>query len=669
MRDPLRYWATAGLVEGDDPQDVVEEIRTRWREYREDAERCGQLGLWVRARRFYYGQDAGGGHASSHYLTVDGEQDERITVRSNHLRSLARRLLIMATETRPAFEVTTINDSPKSMNEAQLGQLLIDYYLDDGSLEQTCRRVAEKALLDSRAYLHAWWDPMKGDAAQPDPNAPGEREIRAGDLVYEDVSAYEVARDVRAPAALPMEWAVVRRWVNKWTLAARYPERAQEIIAAECAPETTIALWGELPQKSADWVPLLVLYHEQTDALPQGRHVEVLGDVVIYDGPLTYERIPLIEMTPTTLADTSWGYSDVWDLFGLQEGYDAAVSACLSQQRAVAHANLLVAKAQQVDAIDIAKGLRKIEYLNDGNAPPPSWLSPPPLPESALKLRDLMKDDLEINSGVNSVARGAESGASGAQDALTQSMAVQYAGGLIGTYAILLREAAAHTIRLLQVFAKAPRMAEIAGSSEMPAVRQFSGQDLASIRNVRVELAAPETRTVAGRDAMAKELVQLFPEQVSVEQYLAFKTTGRWQPMVQRAASEIRLIREENDHLATGAKPVFALAEDNHALHVAEHNVVLHSCEARADNELVRRVAEHIKAHREMMAPPPLPGDEMALAGGPGGQPPTGAEPAGVKAEPPMPQGGQQPGRMPRMPTNPATGEQPAPNGAVQMEG
>lgn len=666
-----RYWASMGLLEGDNPDDIIEEVREQWKQYHQQAERGGQTALWKKARSLYYGQDGSGGYSSSHYVTVGGDQDERLYVRSNHLRSLARRLLIMATEQRPAFECTTTNDSPQGMDEARLGQQLIDFYLDDGDMENVSRQVAEKSLLDGRAYMHAWWDPMKGEASMPDPGDPS-REIRSGDLVYEAVSQYDCAREVRANAKTPLSWAIVRRYDSKWNLAARFPQHAEDIIAYSPDAEQGQSIWGQVPEGCQDYVPVFVLYHEQTDAMPNGRQTVIVGDSIVFDGAMAYERIPLIEMTPSELSDSPWGYSDLWDLFGLQHGYDAAVSSALSQQQAVAHYNLLCAKGQEVDAVNIAKGLRKIEYVSDGATQPPSFLEPPRISEAALKLRDLMKDDLEINSGVNAVARGSQSGSSGAQDALTQSMAAQYASGLIGSYASLLRQAAAHTIRLLQKFATIPRVAEIAGSNEMPAVKEFSAQDISSIRNVRVELSAPETRTVAGRDAMAQQLVQLFPGQISPEQYLAFRTTGRWQPLYAHQTSEVRLIREENDRLAAG-QPVVALAIDHHMEHMKEHSCLLHRSEARLDNEFASRVLQHIQEHMALLSSTDptileamgarMPSMPAAPEPGMGGQPPSGQEqapaPAGFE-----PQGAQ----MPSMPENPVSGEQAPADGMPRIQ-
>jgi hypothetical protein len=641
--------------------------------------------LWARSMRLWYGQDADGGYASSHYVHTGGEQGEQIRVRGNHFRSLGRRLLIMATESRPAFECTTRNDSAESLDQAVLGQLVIDYYLDDGKLEERSRACAELSLLCGISYLHEWWDPSAGEIVEDavDVDAP-EREMRTGDVAIESLGPIDVARDLRAPSGRHPQWLIVRRWVNRWDVAARL-EMSGSPESMELArrvrtytPESDVSrdVWGRVTglgqgDRNNDWVPELTMYHASTGSMRAGRQVSIIGDVVTFDGGLPYQRIPVIEMRPCDLHGTPWGYSDLWDLISLQEGYDAALSSMVSAQQAAGLHNLLVARSQQVSPGDIAEGLRLVEWTSDGRSPPPSWLAPPPLPASAVQLHDVMKSIMEVISGINGVARGeVGSEASGAHAALVQSMAIQYASGLVGSYASMLREASLHIIQMLQRFATEERTLALAGSDEASAVRTFRGSMLGSIRQIRTELASPQMRTIAGRSTIARELVEMFPGQVSPEQYLTFLSSGRFEPLYKAQRKEVTGLREETARLTRG-EPVKTLFSDHHMEHIREHAAILANSTARFDDALVERVGAHILEHAKLlMSTPPeileATGQRMPAmaAPPPGGAPP--GEPGAERAAPEMGEAAPPGVPLPVMPENPMTGERAPADGGVQ---
>jgi hypothetical protein len=349
--------------------------------------------------------------------------------------------------------------------------------------------------------------------------------------------------------------------------------------------------------------------------VPEGREISLIGDTVLMDGPLPYDELPIYSLCPAEEWESGTGYSDAWDLMALSQAYDACISSMATTQDAWGIPNLLVTEGQDIQVDDVTSGPRIVKYKLDGNAPPPSAMQMPSIPESSARFADILRSELEMISGVNSVARGnpSDSLKSGTALALVQAQALQYASGYQRAYTTLLRKCANGLIKLLQRYAQAERVIEIAGRDKARMVKEFSSKDLKHVRGVRAELGNPLMRTVAGRREVATELLANFGPgspsgyQITPEQYLAFQSTGRLEPMYEHQRSEVQLIRAENDRLSSG-QPVKALGTDHHMLHIREHACVLHNPEVRYNDGLAGPVTQHIMEHMNLLMsiPPPL---------------------------------------------------------------
>jgi hypothetical protein len=118
---------------------------------------------------------------------------------------------------------------------------------------------------------------------------------------------------------------------------------------------------------------------------------------------------------------------------------------------------------------------------------------------------------METISGVNSVARGDPGNNlhSGAALALVQAQAVQFASSLQQSYVRLVENVGTSLIKILQRYAKEPRIAAIAGKANKANMREFSSEDLTGINRVIVEIANPLSKTTAGRLEIANQLLQM----------------------------------------------------------------------------------------------------------------------------------------------------------------
>jgi hypothetical protein len=190
-------------------------------------------------------------------------------------------------------------------------------------------------------------------------------------------------------------------------------------------------------------------------------------------------------------------------------------------------------------------------------------------------------------------------------------------------------------------------------------------------------------RTFAMRRQVASELLERFPQQITPDQYLAFMSAGRLEPLYKSQRNQIRLIRSENAALAKG-QPVQALIADCHMEHIREHLALLSSPALRADPQLAAMVLAHVTEHETLwqelgmrpallaataQPPPPPPAMMPGMMGPAANGPPPDAN-APPQQEPGAPRAHVAGGpeevagvQMPAMPKNPANGE------PAQMQG
>lgn len=690
---------------------IADAIKTRFVRYLEDCEKRGRLALWRRAHRAYYGRDLTGGVANSSAVTFGGDQGEQVLLRVNEYRSLVRRLFVMATEQRPAFEVSTSNDTPEAMQQAQLAQQVVDYYLDEGGIEAGNHGAAERALVYSEGWLYLGWAVNKGETVAGEDvggneGAPSDlAPVKAGELEVEAFSPIDIARDLDSRKVYPTPWAIVRKWENRWDLAsspALSPELADRIRSMTAPHEVARGLFDLDPasqRASGDYIPTLTLYHGKTPAVPEGRMTSVCGDVVIFDGPLPYDAIPLYCVTAAEAFDEGEGYADSWDLLALQEAVDRCASAMASTQDAWGEAKMMAARSQGVTRRDLGGGVALVEYDSDGVAPPPAPMAMPAIPPSTIEFASYLASKMETLSGVNATARGnpGKEGNTASGMALMQAQALQWASGYQASAAAGVRWSGNQIVSLLQRYATAERLIEIAGRDKARHAKSFTGADLQHVRGVRVEVGNPLMRTISGKREQLDWLLANYgpasgappPWVISPEQALAFLSTGRLEPTYEHERSEVQSIRAENDRLIRG-EPVKMLILDHHMEHIKEHACVFHDPEIRfapAGHPIADNASAHIREHMDMVKramedpvlyavlsatgqvlPPPLPpmaGPPMGPEGGApeGGPPPDDdAPPPADRADVPGVEPSQLGAPLPMMPESPM----PAAPGGVQ---
>jgi len=668
--------------------------------------------LWKEAYRLFYN-----GYFTKGEVEAYGKQGEKRKITINHFRSILDHIKVLTTNQRPVFDPRAINSDYKSQAQAKLAKGLLDYIMRQENLEEVIDGAMDYALQSGEGWVYLEWDSDQGevvgevigevggeveeapeiedeeivdetsdevkgneesDDTEEDEEITPPKMKRAGNVKFSCHHPIDIIRDYHKDTTDGNLWYIIRKRVNKFELASRYPRFKDEILNLELEVNsvTSVAL-DDYEFKDFNDSDLLYVYifrHDKSAVLPEGRQVEFLDDgTVIFDGDLPYDELSVYPIMPSKKKNSNFGYTAAYDLIPIQKAIDTLDSTILTNQSTFGVQNIVAQKGSGVEASHLGGGLNLIEFSGDKEPAPLKLLSTPP---EIFNYKDNLIQQIETISGINSVSRGQPEASlkSGAALALVQSMAIQYNSGLQHSYTRMLEKVGTGIINMLKKYASAPRVALISGISNKAYLKQFKGADLELVDRVIVDVGNPMSKTLAGRMQIADTLMERGLVK-SPEQYIQVIEIGRVEPLIEGDQLEVMRIREENEKLASGEQ-VQAVYTDNHWLDIREHKNVIAGPDARKETNVVQNTLAHINEHIEllrmtdpgilmilgqqpippaMMAPPvpnqPMENTPVQGQGGPGLNDKGSPEGAPGAEAPALP-------NMPEQPINPLTKQQ-----------
>lgn len=534
---------------------------------------------------------------TAHSISFAGEQGELTNFPVNQWRNIAQHILVMTVSNRPTMECRATNTDYKSLVQTYLANNILEYYMREKKLESYLKKAAEYAVVYGSGYLLMGWDSTRGELV--DYIEDTKTKIYEGDLTFENLSPFDVMYDATKESG-NHDWVLVRRYKNKYDLAAKYPEYETELKGLETKSENEKFRLGLATlNDETDDVQVLEFYHQRTESMPDGRYMMICGDaIVLQDVPMPYRTLPVFRIAPSDIHGTPHGYTPMFDLLPLQEALNSLYSTILSNQNAFGVQNVLNPRGTDIAVNQLAGGLNIIDYNPSAGKPEPLNLTN--TPAEVFKFAEIIQQQMELLSGVNSVARGQPEASlkSGTALALVQSMALQFMSGLQQSYVELVESVGTAIIKMLQDFAHTPRIVAIAGKSNRTYMKEFESKDIANIARVVVDIGNPLARTTAGRVQMAEQLLQY--QQINASQYVSLIHTGNLNSITEDIVHEELLMKAENEALINGELPK-AVFTENHKGHIDHHRSVLFDPELKKDAELVARVQAHIQDHIQLL--------------------------------------------------------------------
>lgn len=561
--------------------------------------------LWRRSYYSYYGlmEDTaltGFGIFAIGRIRASGQEGEVASIKINHFRNLLTHMLVLTTNEKQALKTRAINSDSDSLASAYLGDGLIDYYFREKGIDVENKDAVETALIFGEAYERLDWDHSLGKDITVSPDG---MPMKEGDLTVKVYTPFDVIRDV-TDVTNNLNWHICHDCKNRFDLAVKYPAVAEEILnistditsGRRYVDPTKIIPAAGVGTKHTDLIDVYEFYHKKTPAVPDGRYTIFLQDgTVLFDGPMPFEKYPIVRIAGANIKGTPFGYSIGFDILGIQSMVDKLYSVVCSNQLAAGMQNFWQPPGNGCTRIQMAGGLNLIESVIK-----PEVLEMLSTPAEIFSFIEKLERIMEMLVGISSVNRGEtpENLKSGTALAYVASQAITFSSGLQRSYVNLQQDIGTCLLYILKDFVPFERQAIIAGQFNRPMLTTYTGDKLSKVDKVVVEATSALSKTQAGKIQIAQDLLQSGLIR-NTREYLNVITTGQIEPLWESEMSEIMLVKAENEDLRAG-KPVTALACDDHKLHWLEHRAILGNPEARINMQLVQNTNIHMVEHQQM---------------------------------------------------------------------
>jgi hypothetical protein len=675
--DPTRtYFANL------EPESLAEALEQKAKSQDGELDSMGMRELWRKSFRYYYGKHWKGQNFMRGSSVVQvGKQGELSAATINLYRNFIKRVLVLTTSQRIAWDAKASNDDSKSLNSARLANNILDYYLRTKRMSRNFHSAAEQSMVFAKSFNHVTWEPSLGrqvgtqEVQSPKNGKSSIKSVYEGDVAIRTISAWDYWCDGFEDDWYTRQWERVRIFQNKYDLMAQYPTMAAEIDKLPTMKDLSrarINLTGD--HGDTEKVAVYRFYHLPTPGCQSGRVQFACSPKVILfdtqndeDGAYMYgNTLPTFRIVPGEIMGTVEGYSDAFDAMGPQEMYDVLASVGYTNLSTFGVNRVLVPQNCNLQVRNIAKGLVGLHYNPEGGKP--ELLQLAQVVPQLFEMMQMVESKCQSMMGLNGPAVGDPSdlgkGSSGVAHNLYQALAVQYSSMFQENFGNLAGDVGTFVIKLLQKFNKTKRAFAVVGEESAGYMQEFTSEDIEEIDRVIVDLGNPAFRTLAGRLDFADKML----ERGLVRQpqdYISAVTTGNIDPILKAPSAQVSLIKRENEMIMKGQNPGTSV-DDAHIMHLREHTALENNPSIRSDPNAMNALAQHKLQHKQALlqlnpmlspaeiyimitgeqipVPPPMP---PPMPGMPPGAPPPpmpGPGPHGPPPPPPGPHGPLPPG-------------------------
>jgi hypothetical protein len=658
-------------------KECVADLWDRIEEYYNEMRRTGRLALYRNSFTNFY---AGWIYRASMYKS--GEMGELTRSFWNHERNILLHMKSKITQDKINYKSLVMNSDAKSAQNRELVDGLLNHITESNyyKLDEKIDQSVEDTEIFGESSIIAIWNKMKGPVFMPGMPEMGIPDQHEGDIEYYNITPLDLIINTTLQERSFVKWKIWRRWVNKYDIAAEYPEAAEQLKDLSDTESTYGTKLVTLIHHDNETIPMFYAFHEDTPAVPGGRFIMFADPTTILEDSTLEEAgyvnsdgkgfIPIYDNIASTMAGSPFGYTVAFDIIPLQQELNELVSAVTTNNINFATQCVMAPKGSNLHYQSLATGMTFIEW--DPKMGPNSKPEPLNLLHSApetYQLIDKLIQNMEILAGVSALDRGVpdQSITSGQYAALITTNSVIFQAPLQRAYARLCENLANGTIHILANNMKADRVTQITGANKASIAQTWGPQTFAPISGVTVETINPMLSTPAGKMQLADVLMKsgLIKDP---QQYIGVYTDGDLPQLYHRQETQLILVKAENEALLKGANLTPAIT-DNHVMHILEHTANIDNVEARMNPNDTSVVAtlNHIMAHINMLTtinpilagiigdpslPPGMP-SQLQLQ-----PPPSGSQPP--------PQQGPQPGAGPAGRPAPAVQQNKQPGGPTQ---
>lgn len=542
------------------------------------------------------------------YVEPYPRDSERVRATVNRLWPDSRTVTSKLLQRELTFEVMPTGADDATLRGAATAQAVLEDYRIAHDWEAVRARNAWATWKGGTAVIAVDWDPKAG---APITVVGAEDAVYEGDTVE---TALSIAEVVVEPGVKDPERA--RWWIKAQALP---PEEVQNLYGLDetPAPNATQGLgpfqqkmmaenYGVSSETQADLTLVLTLYERPNPKSEKGQVLVLVGEDIVHksEWPFPWTDHLNFAVTYETENETRWtGDTVVTMARPIQVLYNAAWSSLIEHTKQAGNARMAVPESS-IDLMDSMTDRPGEQIPFPDGMTPPSWLSPPMLPNWVLDQPVKLRDEIDDLLGVHDVSRGEapvniESGYGLSVLAEQDNTPI---GKMAKSAAHAWAKVASMVLELVADRVTTTRQAAVeAPAGRAPETVNWTGESLMGQTRATIPLDFVLPRNRAAQQATADKMVQMGLIQ-DVETYTAVAELPGQANLVDRMRPDVAKARRENHMIAVGVVQIPAPFDD-HAQHIAEHNVFRKSERwDRMTEEQQKVMNDHIQAHEVMAA-------------------------------------------------------------------
>lgn len=579
--------------------ECVQECVRKSNEYYQYILATGKMALWRLCFEQY-----NRGFITLGSVSRGGTEGELLNLPINEFRNIVDHVIGLTTQDKLAFEPQPVNNDYSTAAQVTLSKAILSDYAKTKGLGDIRVRTDRNAYIFAEGSILRLWNKNLGDLKAVD--VANQKIYKTGDIQFIEVNPTNLVRDINVSQFKDNQWFIVRIMVNKYDLAAQYPEKAEEIVRKQISTDWDNTRITSTRGEKSDIIPLFIAMHKKTTSVPFGRFLTYIdSNTWLEDGHLEPKDFPLHTNMPCPVESINFGYSTAFDLLPLQQVLDIIDGGCSTNLTNFLVSNILVPDGCNLGVSDLVGAMNLLKY--NAQAGKPEALNLVEFPPEAVPFRAFVVQRMEVLAGINSTNRGQvdEKITSGTMAALYASQAIHFNNNFQMADATIMGELGTAILNDLKDHPDDKRTGMVAGRGNKSYLKEFYGSDVNMIERVTVTLGSAFLQTDAGKVQVAQDLLN-GPNGLDNREYLEVVETGSLESLTQGPHREMMFIKDENEVLSSGGMCKAVLTDDD-ALHITEHKNVIADPGLRLSNDpmaatVVNNTLTHIAEHEQNFA-------------------------------------------------------------------
>jgi len=307
----------------------------------------------------------------------DGSQRQTVNLLLNIYRNIMARLTLSY----PSIAVIPASPSNDDIVKAKSSEIALRYYWTREDIQDKVHTALQWLLVTGTTAMHSYYDADE-DVIHSEPISPY-------DLFFED----------KVTNPRDSQWIGIRSYHVKEDVEKAYPDKVEEVEAAQSGSQDDSGLDYDLHTVPDDRVELMEIYWRD------GRHAILAGSVYLYKGTWKTKSFPVQVIRYTEVPGRLWGIGLMQPLLDLQRLYNEQRTQVVHNVKLMGNPKWAIPKTAGISSSSMTNRPGEKIYFNPAGGPP-TQIQPVPLPGYVLDSITRTQAEMHDVAGIHSVSLG-----------------------------------------------------------------------------------------------------------------------------------------------------------------------------------------------------------------------------------------------------------------------